>query len=158
MGDNRAIAPNCHLTAALPSCNGYEYSREYQVCCTKVFIEEIRSFQWIPFLLYSHENSLLCNHSRSSMTRSLCKCYGLGFIIRIFEKCYSMCPANRCRILDDVIICLIYFNSLRSLSLFSNMLIWWIAIWLSLIKRSGCDMPCSMNTAFRFSMFDKHIS
>ena len=55
--------------------------------------------------------------------------------------------------------CLYYFNNcLFSLSAFSNIHIWWMAIWLSLISLSHCGIPCSMNRAFRFSMLDKQIS
>lgn len=52
----------------------------------------------------------------------------------------------------------VYFNSLRSLLSPSNTFICWMAIWLSLTNRSPCRMPCSMNTALRFSIFERQIN
>ena len=47
-----------------------------------------------------------------------------------------------------------YFsNFLSRLMSLSKTHIWWMAIWFNLTSRSPCDMPCSINTAFRFSIF-----
>ena len=50
-----------------------------------------------------------------------------------------------------------YFNSLRSV-VFSSTCICCMAMWFSLMSRSFCAMPSFISTAFRLSMFERHIS
>lgn len=67
-------------------------------------------------------------------------------------------PHSRCYPQDDWIHFRHYFNRRLLLFSFSRILIWWMAIWLSFTNRSDCDIPCSINTALRFSILERHIS
>ena len=53
---------------------------------------------------------------------------------------------------------IIYAFNICLLSTFSNTVICWMAIWLSLCKRSCCGIPSLIKTAFRFSMLLRQIN
>ena len=89
------------------------------------------------------------------------KLYKLIFITTLLQPevlCGEGANAFFCRIWKEMEGAVTYFDKSLLSSMFSKILICCIAILFNFINRSDCCMPSLINTAFRFSKFERHIS